>query len=246
MPTTPVWTLALTVLLGLEKIRPATKAGKTQLTGMALCTLCAFAMGLVRGPLIFGDPQSSKGDVRPPSNIPAGVFIMVVQCIFAAAVQIVNKVTLTTHRFPLVSTTAGVALFAVLFLIPCALLLAPAAEWVPSKLLLWAVLYAGLFGTAMNNIILASANRRLGPTTANLVMPLQHLFTAFLDWMVLNDAVYLSAPLCGVGITVGLVLSVKGKQLGDVQEAEIAAKEQESKEAVARGDAEKGRAGTEQ
>ena len=78
--------------------------------------------------------------------------------------------------------------------------------------MLGACLYSGLMATAVNNVLLARVNRRLGPTTANLYMPLQPLTTAFIDWMTLGDAFYLANLVCGIGIGLGLLLAVGGKQ----------------------------------
>ena len=78
--------------------------------------------------------------------------------------------------------------------------------------MLGACLYSGLMATGVNNVLLARVNRRLGPTAANLYMPLQPLTTAFIDWMTLGDAFYLANLVCGVGITGGLVLAVVGRQ----------------------------------
>lgn len=68
------------------------------------------------------------------------------------------------------------------------------------------MLFGGLFATAMNNVLLARANKRLGPLVANLYVPLQPLCTATLDYIFLKDAFYLSNLLCGIGVVAGLLL----------------------------------------
>ena len=78
--------------------------------------------------------------------------------------------------------------------------------------MLGACLYSGLMATAVNNVLLTRVNRRLGPTAANLYMPLQPLTTAVIDWLTLGDAFYLANLVCGIGVTLGLVLAVAGKQ----------------------------------
>ena len=166
---------------------------------------------------------------------------MLVNTLLSAVVQIVNKQTLAI--FPTISMTAAVAAFAVLFLIrasccalfhafrPCltrdyaaaALFIAPSpAAWVPDGVMLGACLYTGLMATGVNNVLLSRVNRRLGPTAANLYMPLQPLTTAFIDWMTLGDAFYVANLVCGIGITAGLVLAVGGRQ----RAAAVAASEQ--------------------
>lgn len=39
---------------------------------------------------------------------------------------------------------------------------------------------------------MARANKHLGPTAANLYMPLQPVTTVFIDYMTLGDAVYVA------------------------------------------------------
>ena len=100
-----------------------------------------------------------------------------------------------------------------------ALVMAPASAWRPDGWMLAACAYSGVFATAVNNVLLARVTRRLGPTTANLYMPLQPLFTIVMDWLTLGDAVYLANVLCGVGVIAGLMLAVAGKQAADRHKA---------------------------
>lgn len=53
-----------------------------------------------------------------------------------------------------------------------------------------AVLYGGLVATGLNNVLMARANKALGPTVANLYMPLQPVTTAIIDYLTLGDAFY--------------------------------------------------------
>jgi hypothetical protein len=93
--------------------------------------------------------------------------------------------------------------------------MAPAAAWRPDGWMLAACVYSGVFATAVNNVLLARVTRRLGPTTANLYMPLQPLTTVLIDFLTLGDAVYLANLLCGLGVMAGLVLAVVGKHASD-------------------------------
>ena len=68
-------------------------------------------MGFLRGPLLFGTPPQGA---HAPTHVALGVAWMMINTLLSAVVQIVNKRTLAL--FPTVSTTAGVAAFAVLFL----------------------------------------------------------------------------------------------------------------------------------
>ena len=111
-PLTPVATLCFTLAMRTETLHVRSRAGATQLAGMLLCTLSSVLMAVLRGPRLFGTPPAGT---HAPANVPAGVAWMLLNVLFSAAVQVVNKRTLAT--FPTVSTTAAVAACAVVFLI---------------------------------------------------------------------------------------------------------------------------------
>ena len=245
-PLTPVKTLGLTLALRMETLAPRTPAGAAQLGGMFLCCFAAVLMGIsaLRGPRLFGTVLSGA---HAPSNVAAGVAWMLLNTLLSAAVQVVNKRTLA--RFPTVSTTAAVAAFAVLFLLRArprrcmlrvavctdpqhllrtcfaapAAALAPAAAWRPDAWMLAACVYSGVAATGVNNVLLARANSRLGPTLANFYMPVQPLTTVIIDYFTLGDAVYLANLLCGLGVAAGMALAVLGKHRGDASRRAAAA-----------------------
>lgn len=86
-----------------------------------------------------------------------------------------------------------------------------------------ACLYAGLFATALNNVMIGRANRALGPTVATFYMPLQPVLTVFLDYIAVNDAVYLGNLGCAAGVAAGLVAAVSGRHAGGRDRAAAAA-----------------------
>jgi hypothetical protein len=87
----------------------------------------------------------------------------------------------------------------------------PASAWWVDGSVLAAVFFGGLLATAMNNIFLARANKRLGPLVATMYVPVQPLCTAVLDYIFLGDAFYLCNLVCGVGVITGLMLVKTGK-----------------------------------
>ena len=205
-PATPVITLLLTLALGMATLRTHSPSGQIQVSGLALCSLSAFAMGLWKGPLLFGTPATGA---HSPSNIPLGAGFMLFNCVVSAGVQIVNKKALA--EYPLLSTTAFVEAFAVAGLALISGLTAPAKDWWVDGSVAAAVLFGGLLATAANNIFLARANKRLGPLVANMYVPVQPLCTATLDYLFLGDAFYLCNLLCGAGVIGGLLLVKLGK-----------------------------------
>ena len=114
-PATPVITLLATLALGTETLRVHAPSGRFQLTGLALCSMSACAMGLYKGPRLFGEPPTGA---NAPDNIPLGALFMLFNCVISALVQIVNRKALA--EYPLLSSTACVEAFAVAWL-ACAL-----------------------------------------------------------------------------------------------------------------------------
>ena len=205
-PATPVITLLATLALGTETLRVHTRSGHLQLAGMALCSVSACAMGLYKGPRLFGVQPTGA---HAPSDIPLGSLFMLFNCVISALVQIVNKKALA--EYPLLSSTALVEASAVFWLATISAVSVPASAWWVDGSVLAAVFFGGLLATAANNIFLARANKRLGPLVANMYVPVQPCFTAILDYIFLGDAFYLMNLICGVGVVAGLLLVKRGK-----------------------------------
>ena len=189
-PSTPVITLAITTLMGVERLLLRQASGRLQLAGMLLCSGSAAAMAFAKGPLLFGDAPDAAAASAAAAASSRGVAWMLLNALLAALVTIVNKEIL--RDFPLLSTAVFVEAFTVAWLTLAAAVASPAAAWRLDKYVVGAAVYSGLFATAMNNLFMARANKHCGPTTANLYMPLQPAMTAALDWLVLGDAVYLA------------------------------------------------------
>lgn len=206
VPATPVLTLLAGIATGMEKLDVHAPSGELQAAGLALTAVCATAMGIWKGPLLFGDPPTGA---HAPNNVPLGASFMLFNCVVSSLVQIVNKKALA--EYPLLSCTACVEFFAVCWLSLIAGFDAPARDWWIDGSVIGACLFGGLLATAANNIFIARANKRLGPLVANLYVPVQPVTTAILDYVVLGDAFYLSNMMCGVGVVSGLILVKMGK-----------------------------------
>jgi drug/metabolite transporter (DMT)-like permease len=220
-PATPVITLVATLALGMETLRVHAPSGKLQVAGLSLCSMSACSMAFLKGPILFGTPPSGA---HAPTNIPLGASFMLFNCVISAMVQIVNKKALALY--PLLSATACVEAFAVSWLSLLAAATAPRKDWWIDGSVAAAVLFGGLFATAMNNILLARANKRLGPLVANMYVPVQPLTTATLDFIFLGDAFYTGNFVCGMGVIAGLVCCKVGKvrelrEVGDDLRAKV-------------------------
>ncbi len=77
-------TLVATLALGMESLRTHAPSGHVQMAGLALCCVSACAMGLWKGPVLFGLPPSGA---HAPTNIPLGASFMIFNCVISAMVQ---------------------------------------------------------------------------------------------------------------------------------------------------------------
>lgn len=212
VPLVPVMTLGLSLVLGLERLRARTTSGVVLIVGMALCVLSASLMATVKGPLAFGRPMA--GDHAPLSPA-AGVLWMLVNTSLSACVQVHNKRILAAG-VPVVTMNACICAFCCMFLLPMTIVAAHSPrQWVPTPWLMLAVIYSGIFPTAVNNVLLSRANLKLGPTVTNLWLPLQPVTTMVLDYLTLGDAVYVGQLVCSLGVNAGLIASIWGKHAQD-------------------------------
>ena len=221
VPATPVLTLVAGVMAGYEHINPHAKSGELQMFGLALCAISATQMALWRGVKMFGEPPLG---LHAPANIPLGASFMLFNIVVSSATTIVMKKLLSL--WPLLSITAAVEFFAVLWLALIAGVQAPAGSWWVDGSVVAASLFGGLVATAANSIFIARANKRLGPLVASMYVPVQPVTTALLDYLVLGDAFYLSGLLGATGIVGGLFLVKAGKvqalrEIGEAHTARI-------------------------
>ena len=214
VPSTPSITMVCAIAAGMEVINVHKRSGELICFGLALTALCALSMGLWKGPRLFGSPPSGS---HAPADAAYGTLLILLNCLISSLVQIVNKKLLLIY--PLMSATALTEVVAVFWLGIFAAASAP-ATWAIDGPVVAACLFGGLLATALNNVSLARANSKLGPVVVNLYVPLQPLFTTFLDAVTLGDAVYLANAVCGAGIISGLLIVKTGKlqQLQEIGE----------------------------
>lgn len=77
-PATPVITLLATLALGMERMRVHDTSGHMQMAGLAACCTSACAMGLLKGPLLFGNPPVGA---HAPRDVPRGASFMLFNCV---------------------------------------------------------------------------------------------------------------------------------------------------------------------
>ncbi len=77
-------TLLATLALGMATLRVHAPSGQLQVAGLALCSLSACAMGLAKGPVLFGTPPTGA---NAPNDVPLGALFMLFNCVLSAMVQ---------------------------------------------------------------------------------------------------------------------------------------------------------------
>ena len=78
--------------------------------------------------------------------------------------------------------------------------------------LVGAAVYAAVFPAAMNVVMMARANRVMGPRVTMLYFVLQPVMTWIADWIFLNDAVYATQALSAALALAALAVWLLGKR----------------------------------
>lgn len=221
MPTSPVVAFGLCLIAGAEKLQLGTKAGALQMIGLIVSVTAASMIAVMPGgPLVFGALHDANSTTEHlPNNIPLGVLVLVANTVAASANTIIQRSVLQDLSLSLTITLQ--TLFSLLWQVLLASTTLPRSSWRMDWKVAIAVLYSGIFPTAVNNLIMANANQHVSPTVLYAFMPLQPVFTGILDLLIFNDPVYLSSFICSCGIFCGLALYIKGKALDSSPQNEM-------------------------
>ncbi|KAK3282848.1 hypothetical protein CYMTET_9433 [Cymbomonas tetramitiformis] len=221
MPTSPVVAFGLCLMAGAEKLQLGTKHGALQVIGLIVSVTAASMIAVMPGgPLVFGAPHDASSTTEHlPNNIPLGVLVLVANTVAASANTIIQRSVLQDLSLSVTITLQTV--FSLMWQLLLAFTVLPWSSWRMDWKVAIAVLYTGIFPTAVNNLIMANANQHVSPTVLYAFMPLQPVFTGVLDLLIFYDPVYLSSFICSGGIFLGLALYIKGKALDSSPQSDM-------------------------
>ncbi|CAH2046317.1 unnamed protein product [Thlaspi arvense] len=227
-PSIPVFTFLLAVMMGTEKVNLFKIEGLTKVGGTLVCVSGALVMALFRGPALFGDKNAdftAKNVVidRDQLNVHhnwllssflglgldlwhIGVICLIGNCMCMAAFIAVQAPVLKKYPAYL-SVTAYSYFFGASIMITTALVFVrEPKDWILTQSEVLAVIFAGVFASALNYGLLTWSNKILGAALVSLYNPLQPATSAFLSTIFLGSPIYLGSIVGGILIISGLYM----------------------------------------
>jgi len=226
-PSIPVFTFLLAVLMGTEKVNLLKVEGQTKVGGTLVCVSGAIAMALFRGPALFGgkDAADSVKSVIIDRSQPElngwlvssflglgfdqwhiGVLCLIGNCMCMAAFLAVQAPVL--KKYPAYLSVAAYSYFfgASIMITTAILFVREPKDWSLTQSEVLAVIFAGVFASALNYGLLTWSNKILGAALVSLYNPLQPATSAFLSTIFLGSPIYLGSVLGGILIICGLYM----------------------------------------
>ncbi|KAJ0252669.1 EamA domain-containing protein [Hirschfeldia incana] len=226
-PSIPVFTFLLAVMMGTEKVNLFKMEGLMKVGGTIICVSGALVLVFFRGPALFGnqDAEFTPKTViidRSESELHGwlvssfldlgldlwhiGVVCLVVECMCMAAFIAVQAPVLKKYPAYL-SVTAYSYFFGASIMITTAFrFVREPKEWHLTQSEILAVIFAGVFASALNYGLLTWSNKILGAALVSLYNPLQPAASTFLSTIFLGSAIYLGSIVGGVLIISGLYM----------------------------------------
>ncbi|XP_018457923.1 WAT1-related protein At5g45370 [Raphanus sativus] len=226
-PSIPVFTFLLAVMMRTEKVNLFKIEGLTKVIGTLVCVSGAIVMALFRGPSLFGDKDAdfTTEIVVTDRSQPElhgwlvssflglgldlwhiGVICLIGNCMCMAAFIAVQAPVLKKYPAYL-SVTAYSYFFGASIMITTAFVFVrEPKEWSLTQSEILAVIFAGVFSSALNYGLLTWSNKILGAALVSLYNPLQPATSAFLSAIFLGSPIYLGSVVGGVLIISGLYM----------------------------------------
>jgi drug/metabolite transporter (DMT)-like permease len=210
-----------------EKVNLLKVEGQTKVGGTLVCVSGAIAMALFRGPALFGgkDAADSVKSVIIDRSQPElngwlvssflglgfdqwhiGVLCLIGNCMCMAAFLAVQAPVL--KKYPAYLSVAAYSYFfgASIMITTAILFVREPKDWSLTQSEVLAVIFAGVFASALNYGLLTWSNKILGAALVSLYNPLQPATSAFLSTIFLGSPIYLGSVLGGILIICGLYM----------------------------------------
>ncbi|XP_020591033.1 WAT1-related protein At3g45870-like isoform X1 [Phalaenopsis equestris] len=224
-PSIPVFTFILAAIMGVEKFNFLRKEGWIKIIGTSVCVSGAAVMLIYRGPAIFGNgvdatlsemimgTQSEHVRQLRPNLLKfqigtwhIGVLCLIGNCVCMAAFLVLQAPVLVKYPATL-SLTAYTYFFGTVMMVLSGLCTSRnSTDWMLTKSEIIAILYSGVFSSALNYGLITWSNTIIGPALVALFMPLQPAMSAFLSAIFIGSSIFLGSIVGGFLIIAGLYL----------------------------------------
>ncbi|MED6214301.1 hypothetical protein PIB30_101718 [Stylosanthes scabra] len=223
-PAVPVFTFLFSTIMGTEKVNLLRYEGMAKVGGTIICVSGAISMVLYRGPVIIGNSETGMEHVsQNPSGLlmdglkdigfdqfSLGVICLIGNCMCMAVYLTIQAKLLKKYPTNLSLTAYSYFFGTVLMVIVSIFMTDGITDWTLTQPEILAVLYAGIFASALGYGLVTWCNKIVGPTMVSLYNSLQPAFSTLLSLIFLGSPVYMGSILGGTAILVGLYIVIWG------------------------------------
>lgn len=206
-PLMPIVTLTLGTLLGIEPPLLFSNA----LSWCKVVGLCVSIAGAAC--VVLASSSSSSGSSGGGGSPVLGGIFLAIQIILGGSYPVIQRPLVT--RYPALAVaawgyTAGLGLLTLSVITGAS----NPSDWAFSNDAIIAILFAGIFASAVAYSLMAVANSLAGPVVIVIFFPLMPLGVAIIEWVIDGKAVGWKMALSGVAIAggLGVVLAAKAKE----------------------------------
>ncbi|KAM7268422.1 hypothetical protein ACFE04_010588 [Oxalis oulophora] len=212
----PAVTFIMAASVGLEKINIRSLRSNAKILGTVLCVTGAVAMVLLRGPKLL---NSEFQTVAAQSLFGLGRENWFLGCLFLFAsvccwsLWLILQVPVSKSYPDHLSLSAWMCFLATLQSTTFALFLEkdPGAWYLNSKIEIFSVVFAGIFGSGLQFFGQAWCISLRGPLFSAMFNPLATVIVTILAAIFLHEEIYIGSLIGAVGVVIGLYIVLWGK-----------------------------------
>ncbi|KAL3526443.1 hypothetical protein ACH5RR_011099 [Cinchona calisaya] len=213
---TPAFTFGLAILFRMEKVEIRSLSSQVKILGTIVSIAGALVVVLYEGPTVIRSFKQSVLSYQPlnssHTNWIIGGVLLFADYLVLSLWYVVQAQTIQIFPAELLLVSLYNLCVAIIATPVTLILEANWSAWeITTKMMLYAVLYAGLFGTSFATVLLTWGLHLKGPVYAALFTPLSIVIAAIMGVLFLGESLYLGCVIGAVIISVGFYLCMWGK-----------------------------------
>ncbi|CAI9102840.1 OLC1v1001188C1 [Oldenlandia corymbosa var. corymbosa] len=211
---TPAFTFALAVLFRMETVEIRSLSSWAKILGTLLSIGGALVVVLFEGPVLARGHQGYATSYQHLNSAHTdwviGGLLLMGNYVFCSLWYIVQ--TQAVQTFPEMLLVSLFNVCVAVIAAPVTLISEPHDAWqISSKMMLYAILYTGLFGISFATSLLTWGLHLKGPVYVALFTPLSIVIAAIMSVIFLGDSLYLGSVIGAIIISLGFYLCIWGK-----------------------------------